>query len=214
MLTDYQWAPRALGSTWRTVPVARGTSLLGVIAGPIRIMLTHYIDHRSQPCRHACTAGAVRCYCQDGATPKRVYGYLPLILKDESTAVVILCATVAQNVRSWPHGTPVEVIAPTLPKTSTKCRQCLSSAIGERLVEKVQKRPAASIDEYLVHVLWHDPELINYFNAKARAASKPVIPPLVKKPRKPADTPPPVTVNETQRLSFLTGIGLDPNAKS
>lgn len=202
MLTEYEWKPRAYGSTWRTIPVSRGTAIAGVIAGPIRIMLTHYIDHRSQPCRAACTNGAVRCYCQDGATPKRVYGYLPLILKDESTAVVILCATVAKNIKPWPHGTAVEVIAPTLAKSSTKCRQCLPATVGERLCERVKNGAPAEIDEYLIHVLWHDEFLINHFNAKSRAAEKPIVPPLIRR-KKDTDTPPPKTSDNGVSLNAL-----------
>jgi hypothetical protein len=204
---------RAPGFRWVTVPVPRGTSLRGMIAGPVRIVDCHTSDGPSKPCRRCITGGKCPCYCDEKPIPIRTYGYLPLVTRDLEEVVVILSKTTTLACKDWPFRSSVEIIAPAREKSRTRIRLAGYEDMPSAVNNHMHKRQPADIRPYLVDVLWHDEVLINWFNEHSTHDRVKTYPPLVKRPRKPLEVEPPDSDTPVSLAPFLSGIGPPPDSR-
>lgn len=156
---------------FRCESVARGTSFLGVVIGPMVPVVTHTFRGHSKPCLEFATGGKLRCWCAEKVMERRPVAYLPVKNKDGEKLVVILSAVAGFRVRSVKDGDVIRFTRPDKPKVRINCTAVTGTDAEGIWVKQAQKTKGVDIMEYLCH-LWQIHSLTKFLGFEVRRALK------------------------------------------
>lgn len=153
--------PRNL--TWRVIPLPRDMAMSAWLAGPPFAVHCHHAGKVSKPCWRLLTRGKLQCpMC--GVSNKRLIAYVPLILRgDESRRVVIISKTILPEIEKLPLWQPVVCLGAKQRGFPGVVRATDDVSLQNSTWSKLKKRPAEDVREYLLRVLWGQPDLCRFF---------------------------------------------------
>lgn len=166
---DLTPVPTALD--FRCESVARGTSLLGVVIGPMVPVMTHTFRGHSKPCLDYTTEGKLRCWCAEKVMERRPVAYLPVRLADQEKVVVILSAVAGHRVRNVKDGDLLRFSRPDKPKVRIGVSLVTGTDADQLWVKQARKTAGVCIMEYLCH-LWQIHSLTKHLGYEVRRALK------------------------------------------
>ena len=154
---------------WECRKVAKGQRVEGILCGEVKQVPCHWDGRGSKPCRAFMTEGKLPCHCQVKPCSLRVVGYVPIMTKDREKLVVVVAATTAYQLESYPPGTAIRLARPDMDRKPLVAIKLRDMDIGEEFAKRMRQASVHDISEYLLH-LWQDPILCLHFGVEHRPA--------------------------------------------
>jgi hypothetical protein len=159
---------------WRTVTIDRAQEVVGVVAGPIVCIDSHYdtVLNCSKPCRRCLTEGALPCTRGKNCTPREI-GYLPVWEKTTQAGLVVLVSrTVCLKHYSLPIHEPIRISRPDAGNNpALRIHPLTGEDARQSVFKSLRARPRQDIKPYLLH-LWQDRTLCDFYGVPFVASVK------------------------------------------